>query len=122
MNNKRTTSEQPENTLTRNREVRSKNTNVLNASEFDEFWDAYPSKKGKQEAQRVWNQSRTRPSLDVLLAAIEAQRKSRHWREGFIPHPATWLRQGRWEDEVDTAPRRSHGILVLRPSNGKETA
>ena len=44
-----------------------------------------------------------------MLAALEQQRQSHDWqKEGgrYIPYPATWLNQGRWEDEVgiDAAP------------------
>ena len=34
---------------------------------------------------------------------MEYQKGSRQWRENngqFIPNPATWLNQGRWEDEL----------------------
>jgi len=38
---------------------------------------------------------------------VEAQKRSRQWVESdgkYIPHPATWLNQGRWDDEVDPRP------------------
>lgn len=38
-----------------------------------------------------------------MLAALAQQKKSPQWvKDGgeFIPHPATWLNQGRWQDEV----------------------
>ena len=43
------------------------------------------------------------PPLPTILAAIEAQKKSEQWvKDGgqYIPHPATWLNQGRWDDQV----------------------
>jgi hypothetical protein len=39
-----------------------------------------------------------------MIDAVGRQRASRQWREDggrYIPHPATWLNQGRWEDEGD---------------------
>ena len=40
--------------------------------------------------------------LDRLLEALERQRGDPQWQKEngrFIPHPVTWLNQGRWEDE-----------------------
>ena len=46
--------------------------------------------------------------VETLVAAVEAQKASTQWTKDngqFIPNPATWLNQGRWEDEVaDTTP------------------
>lgn len=71
---------------------------------FSRFWAAYPRKVGKQAAKKSW--SRLHPSEELtqaILQAIEAQKQSRQWKENngqFIPNPATWLNQGRWEDEL----------------------
>jgi hypothetical protein len=71
---------------------------------FDRFWAAYPRKVGKQAARKSW--SRLKPSAELtqrILDAVECQKGSRQWRENngqFIPNPATWLNQGRWEDEL----------------------
>ena len=40
-----------------------------------------------------------------MIQAVEKQKQSTQWqRDGgqYIPHPATWLNQERWEDEVTT--------------------
>lgn len=71
---------------------------------FSRFWAAYPRKVGKQAAKKSW--SRLHPSEELtqaILQAVEAQKQSRQWRGNngqFIPNPATWLNQGRWEDEL----------------------
>lgn len=71
---------------------------------FSRFWAAYPRKVGKQAAKKSW--SRLHPSEELtqaILQAVEAQKQSRQWRESngqFIPNPATWINQGRWEDEL----------------------
>jgi hypothetical protein len=75
---------------------------------FDRFWGSYPKKVGKQEARKVWELGKLDSKLDPIMAALEWQTKSQGWRdEGgrFIPNPATWLRQGRWEDEPIKAIR-----------------
>lgn len=68
---------------------------------FERFWKIYPRKIGKGAAEKAW--ARMKPPVDTVLAAVEAQGHSEQWqRDGgqFIPYPATWLNQKRWEDEV----------------------
>lgn len=54
---------------------------------------------------KAWENARKSgvlPSVEVLLQALEAQKRSRDWtKEGgqFVPLPATYLNQHRWEDE-----------------------
>jgi uncharacterized protein YdaU (DUF1376 family) len=72
---------------------------------FDDFWQAYPRKVGKGAALTAWKRARVNGHLADVLAAITVQRSSEQWqRDGgrFVPNPATWLNQRRWEDE--TAP------------------
>lgn len=75
---------------------------------FETFWTAYPRKVAKDAARKAWNQRKPTEALMVdILAAIARQTLSAQWqRDGgqFIPHPATWLRQGRWQDEGIAAP------------------
>jgi hypothetical protein len=70
---------------------------------FDRFWKAYPNRKGKKLAARAFAKAKDKPPIDELIAEIELQCKSEEWRKDggqFIPHPATWLNRGGWEDEV----------------------
>lgn len=70
---------------------------------FDQFWAAYPRKVGKDGAWKAWQKRRPDGALlDQMIAALAWQRRSQAWtKDGgqFIPHPATWLNQARWEDE-----------------------
>lgn len=70
---------------------------------FETFWQAYPRKVGKKAAQRAFEKIKDkRAVLDQILKALAWQTRESQWlREGgrFIPHPATYLNQGRWEDE-----------------------
>lgn len=71
--------------------------------EFEMFWKAYPRKVGKLAAGKAWEKANGRPGVEVVLAAVEKQKGSEQWRKDggqFIPHPATWLNQGRWSDVV----------------------
>lgn len=83
---------------------------------FERFWGAYPRRVGKDAAWKVW--ALLRPSGDVLeaiLAALETQKRG--WTDPqFIPHPRTWLSQGRWKDDpVVTVQVRS--VPVDRPDD-----
>ena len=72
---------------------------------FEEFWKVYPRKVAKAEARKAWAQTeKIRPSTDALIEAIRAQSQTEQWMRGngqFIPHPATWLRGERWDDEIE---------------------
>jgi len=75
---------------------------------FDEFWSAYPWRVGKVAAKRAWERSKkSRPELSVVLAAVATYRESDQVRRGYVAHPATWLNQGRWDDE--SGPARTTG-------------
>lgn len=69
--------------------------------QFHEFWMLYPKKKGKRMAQR--NYMKLPKDLhDGIILALKAQLPSMKKTEArFIPYPATWLRDERWEDEVE---------------------
>ncbi len=76
----------------------------VTAERFDAFWNAYPKKVGKGAAEKSFK--KLKPSgelLQKMLEAIERQRQSDQWRRDngqYIPNPATWLNQSRWDDEV----------------------
>lgn len=76
---------------------------------FSEFWKMYPRRVGKDKAWKAWQ--KVKPSQELLgqmLATLAWQVKQEDWtkdRGQFIPHPATWLNNGRWDDEpTDTLP------------------
>jgi uncharacterized protein YdaU (DUF1376 family) len=70
---------------------------------FEEFWKAYPRKVGK-DAVRKWFDKRKPDDamLAEMLGAVDRQAQTAAWtKDGgqFIPHPSTWLGEGRWQDE-----------------------
>ena len=72
---------------------------------FDTFWSAYPKKIGKAKCQRWFDTHNVDDTLlDTMLKAIDTQKVTEQWTKDngkFIPHPYTWLNQGRWDDEVE---------------------
>lgn len=71
---------------------------------FDRFWKAYPRKEGKAKAAEAWNVIKPDKALVTrMISAIEAKVRSPEWRQDdgkYIPHPARWLSDRRWEDEA----------------------
>ncbi len=78
-----------------------------------EFWAAYPKKVAKLGAERAYNAARKRAShqdiMDGLWRYIEHKPS---WCE--FAHASSWLRAGRWEDEIP-------GHAVTRRCSGGHT-
>ena len=86
-------------------------------SGFAEFWLAYPKKVGKGEAERKWKT--LKPDAGAVLSAVKRQSASEQWRRDggqYIPNPATWLHQRRWEDEPAQPPANSSSASADRAS------
>ncbi len=68
------------------------------SSEFDEFWTAYPKKVSKPRALKAWK--RIKPDeVDAVMSGLERWKTQWAGKDAeFIPHPATWLNDRRWED------------------------
>ena len=80
---------------------------------FEALWSAYPLSKGKDAARPAFAKAMARidaeDPLAVILAGIE--RALPGWdlvTKAFIPHPATWLNQGRWDDEPPAPRHETH--------------
>jgi hypothetical protein len=70
--------------------------------EFERFWKTYPRRVAKDKAWRAWRKAKALPPVEELITAVEQHMLTDQWRKDrgeFIPHPATWLNQRRWEDE-----------------------
>jgi hypothetical protein len=71
---------------------------------FDEFWKIYPKRVGKGAAEKIWTKLKVDEALfQSMTTSIESWKNTDQWtkdRGRFIPNPATWLNQKRWEDEV----------------------
>jgi hypothetical protein len=102
------------------REAETKTEAPKSADLFDAFWSAYPKKRAKDDAQRAFNKRKPDAALLArMLDAIKTQRASEDWQKDsgkFIPYPATWLNDGRWQDEGAVA------LVVATNSRADETA
>jgi hypothetical protein len=70
---------------------------------FNEFYALYPRKQGRRAAEKSWQRLSSQEQQDALEALPNHLEywKLKQTEKDFIPHPATWLNQGRWEDELD---------------------
>ena len=75
---------------------------------FDRFWSAYPRKVAKPAAIKQFKAiDPDEETLQKMLSAIEKNKRSEQWQKDggqFIPYPATWLHQRRWEDQTQAVP------------------
>ncbi len=78
-------------------------TNVY-SKEFTELWNTYPIKQGKLVAYKAWK--KVKEPTSKLIEAVNKQKTWDQWEKGYIPHLATWLNQGRWEDEEPPKPKQ----------------
>jgi len=86
---------------------------------FETFWQAYPKKIGKGAAIKSYQRARGITNLEAMLSAIAHQRDSEQWcKDGgqFVPNPATWLNQMRWEDQltVDVRKPKAEKSLAMK--------
>jgi len=75
---------------------------------FDEFWSAYPRKIAKAVARKAFAKLTEQQQLDACKTIDDhnAYWKAKETELEFIPHPATWLNQERWEDELVIEPKK----------------
>lgn len=72
-------------------------------SDFDGFWNLFPRRVAKKDAEKAWN----RMNEKQRFAAVESLPVHvRYWEAAgttkeFLPYPATWLNGERWEDELE---------------------
>ncbi len=74
---------------------------------FDEFWSKYPRKVAKKTAMQAFAKL---PVDEQELALDTIDTHCEYWKlketaTEFIPHPSTWLNQGRYFDELEMKPK-----------------
>lgn len=88
------------------------------SASFEKFWKAYPRHEAKQRAIPALERALKKTDIDTILNAIEKQKHSEKWTKDngqFIPHPATWLNGGCWDDEITVAEPESEPEKEYHP-------
>nr|DAI20919.1 MAG TPA: replisome organizer protein [Caudoviricetes sp.] len=94
------------------------------ADGFTEWWPHYPKKVKKLDAEKAYRAALKRGvTPKELLDGLQRQKaawKAKGTEPQYIPYPATWLRAGSWEDELDTpAPSTDSPAPAINPNTGK---
>lgn len=73
---------------------------------FDSFWSIYPKKAAKPAALKAFKSAKINGHLPDVLAHVGIMSASEDWTKNsgqYVPNPATYLNQRRWEDEAAPA-------------------
>jgi hypothetical protein len=73
---------------------------------FAVFYGLYPRKMARKDAEKAWR-SMTADEQEKAIEALPQHLK--YWKiketaKDYIPYPASWLRAGRYDDELDIEP------------------
>lgn len=109
--------EKKENTKEKKREM---------LEQFETFWKAYPRKTGKKPSMekffRILRDGKVQAG--EIIEAINNQVNAGMFSDdlSYIPHPLTWLNQGRWSDEVVGREGKADRGEVTKLANEFRTA
>lgn len=94
-----------ENLTLKNTNIKEHNNKENNmSSSFEAFWGVYPRKIGKGAARVAFEKAIKKASPITILAMAGAYANKPDLPDlQFIPHPATWLNQERWTDDLNAA-------------------
>jgi hypothetical protein len=90
--------------------INIKDSNKETTRSFTQFWLGYPKKRKKQESLKVWKAKKLHKIADLIIADVNTRiNKDQRWIDGYVPDPTTYLRNARWEDEVEEKVINSKG-------------
>jgi hypothetical protein len=72
------------------------------ANRFDEFWAAYPVKKGRAGAMAKWKARKLDAIADQIIDDVKRRKaEDRQWLDGYVPHGSTYVNGRGWEDAIE---------------------
>jgi hypothetical protein len=72
---------------------------------FAEWYDAYPLHKSRARAAKAYGQARRKVDPQTLLDAARRFAADPTRQRTYTPYPASWLNDGRWDDEGPARPQ-----------------
>jgi hypothetical protein len=67
---------------------------------FDNFWNTYPRKVGKDSAKRAFVKAAKTVDANVILKGAARLAQDPNLPDPqYVPYPATWINRGGWDDE-----------------------
>jgi hypothetical protein len=100
--------------------TRNKEVGKRYEEDYERFWKIYPRRVGKLASYAAWKKALMIADAESIIFGAQAFADDPNRQEEFTPHPATWLNQGRWED--DPLPERGTGQLSKSEVNDKYLA
>jgi len=98
----------------------SKEVNTIGDLAFDKFWSFYPRKIGKGGAKKAWEKITRGVKPELIIEGARRMAADPNLPETqFIPHPSTWLNEGRWDDEP-YAPRGKTNLKEIQRQEASE--
>lgn len=70
---------------------------------FERFYQTYPKKVAKPSAMKSFKTVRADKCIDLILLDLETRTATEAWKKDggrYIPNPATYLTNRRWEDDA----------------------
>lgn len=98
----------------------------LVAEQFERFYDAYPRRQAKQDAEKAWRKLNPNEQLrSVILTDIRQRYAGTELR--YVPFPASYLRGARWNDELIASESKSETSIdiskrLIREAEGEDNA
>jgi hypothetical protein len=75
------------------------------AGRFEDFWQAYPNKKGRKDAEKAWARKGLDAQADLILADVRRRQvHDRDWQRGYVPHGSTYVSAEGWRDGLPPVP------------------
>jgi len=93
-----------------NNTIINNNKTSKKGERFEQFWNTYGKKVDKKKAREQWMKL-SEDDIKQLFYKLEGWLKS-HPEFKYRPHPMRWLRDRRWEDEIEQS-KTSNGIKYL---------
>nr|WP_256366946.1 helix-turn-helix domain-containing protein [Lentilitoribacter sp. Alg239-R112] len=93
----KTTAQEPSKEITINNK---KQTKKSGDDRFEEFWEAFEDKRGKQGALKVWMRKKLDKIADQVISGALIYRTTRGPEQRYWKQAQGWLNDGRWEDEL----------------------
>jgi len=89
---------------------------------FADFWEVYPRKESKVKAINAWKKAEPdQETQSRILKDVVARKASEAWTKEngqYIPHPASYLNQRRWEDLIEVPQTKEMLADKLRAHPG----
>jgi hypothetical protein len=86
-------------------------TDIIDA--FEKFWEVYPRKIGKAAALKAFEKAAKKTEPAHIIECVISWTSNTNLPEmQFIPHPTTWLNQGRWQDDLGAVSQSKNASSI----------